>query len=403
MSATVTREQIEEAKRRFGIIGRSEALNRAIAKALQVAPTDLTVLLYGESGVGKELFARLIHNYHPRRKYKPFVAVNCAAIPEGTMDSELFGHERGAFTGAYESRKGYFEYADKGSIFLDEVSEMPMETQAKLLRVLETGEFMRVGSSEIRKTDVRVIAATNKNLQELVVQGKFREDLYYRINTVPINIPPLRERGEDVLLLFEKFTIDTAEKYGCEPLKLTDAAKEFILKYPWPGNIRQLKHVVEQLTILLPTPVVDVDQLREVLPESDFRPMPVGSASLVASPAAVSAGTSATHTANDSLRELISAHPLWLMLDLIRKDIAQVKQLLQDIQKQWKPSAVLPEPRNQDPLTDEDYIPTFEEMEKILIERALKKFGGKKKDAAQALGISERTLFRKIKQYNINA
>ncbi|NPA33383.1 MAG: sigma-54-dependent Fis family transcriptional regulator [Chlorobi bacterium] len=387
----ITTDLLQEVKRRFGIVGNSPAINGALAKAIQVAPTDLTVLLQGESGVGKEVFARLIHNLSKRR-HKPYVAVNCAAIPEGTMDSELFGHEKGAFTGAYESRKGYFEYADGGTIFLDEVSEMPPETQAKLLRVLETGEFMRVGSSQTRHTDVRVIAASNKDLQKLVEEGKFREDLYYRLSVVPIHIPPLRERGEDIIMLFRKFAADFASKYGTEPLELTPDAEEFLLQYPWPGNVRQLKHLVEQLTVLLPDRIVTRKVLEENLPRrNDILP--------------------ALRT--DGLLPTVSEHPSTAMAGIagnsvdilpilfrMYNDIQEIKGLVVDLWDQERQRTQLPPSENVEKKEDDEVIP-IDEMEKRLIIKALKKFNGRRRDAAKALGISERTLYRKIKEYNI--
>ena len=242
----MTKAEIQQVKQRFGIIGNTEALSRAIDVAIQVAPTDLSVLITGESGVGKESFPQIIHQYS-RRKHGQYIAVNCGAIPEGTIDSELFGHEKGAFTGAIGERKGYFGEADGGTIFLDEVGELPMSTQARLLRVLESGEFMKVGSSKVQKTDVRVVAATNVNLTQAIAEGRFREDLYYRLNTVPIQIPPLRERGDDVLLLFRKFSADFAEKYRMPAIQLTEDAKKELLAYPWPGNVRQLKNITEHM------------------------------------------------------------------------------------------------------------------------------------------------------------
>ncbi len=387
----ITTDLLQEVKRRFGIVGNSPAINGALAKAIQVAPTDLTVLLQGESGVGKEVFARLIHNLSKRR-HKPYVAVNCAAIPEGTMDSELFGHEKGAFTGAYESRKGYFEYADGGTIFLDEISEMPLETQAKLLRVLETGEFMRVGSSQTRHTDVRVIAASNKDLEKLVEEGKFREDLYYRLSVVPIHIPPLRERGEDIIMLFRKFAADFASKYGTEPLELTPDAEEFLLQYPWPGNVRQLKHLVEQLTVLLPDRIVTKKVLEENLPRrNNILP--------------------ALRT--DELLPIVSKDPSMAMTGIIGNavdmlpilfrmynDIQEIKGLVVDLWDQERQRTQLPPSESAETKEDDEVIP-IEEMEKRLIIKALKKFNGRRRDAAKALGISERTLYRKIKEYNI--
>ena len=269
----MTRAEIQQVKQRFGIIGNTEALSRAIDVAIQVAPTDLSVLITGESGVGKESFPQIIHQYS-RRKHGQYIAVNCGAIPEGTIDSELFGHEKGAFTGAIGERKGYFGEADGGTIFLDEVGELPMPTQARLLRVLESGEFIKVGSSKVQKTDVRIVAATNVNLTQAIAEGRFREDLYYRLNTVPIQIPPLRERGDDVLLLFRKFSADFAEKYRMPAIQLTEDAKKELLAYPWPGNVRQLKNAVYRaLTQLEGFELRPQDIL---LPDHDVASLPVG-------------------------------------------------------------------------------------------------------------------------------
>ncbi len=388
----ITPDLLQEVKQRFGIVGNSPAINGSLAKAIQVAPTDLTVLLQGESGVGKEVFARLIHNLSKRR-HKPYVAVNCAAIPEGTMDSELFGHEKGSFTGAYESRKGYFEYADGGTIFLDEVSEMPIETQAKLLRVLETGEFMRVGSSQTRHTDVRVIAASNKDLEKLVEEGKFREDLYYRLSVVPIHIPPLRERGEDIILLFKKFAADFASKYGTEPLELTPDAEDFLLKYPWPGNVRQLKHLVEQLTVLLPDRIVTRHILEENLPRRhDILPAlrTEGLLPTISNRPTASAMVGLSGNAVDMLPFLLKMY----------NEIQEMKGVLIDLLEQSRHTTQLPPSDNTKQEEDDEVIP-IEEMEKRLIIKALKKFNGRRRDAAKALGISERTLYRKIKEYNL--
>ena len=269
----MTKAEIQQVKQRFGIIGNTEALSRAIDVAIQVAPTDLSVLITGESGVGKESFPQIIHQYS-RRKHGQYIAVNCGAIPEGTIDSELFGHEKGAFTGAIGERKGYFGEADGGTIFLDEVGELPMSTQARLLRVLESGEFMKVGSSKVQKTDVRVVAATNVNLTQAIAEGRFREDLYYRLNTVPIQIPPLRERGDDVLLLFRKFSADFAEKYRMPAIQLTEDAKKELLAYPWPGNVRQLKNITEQISIIETNREISAAILQNYLPAQNTQRLP---------------------------------------------------------------------------------------------------------------------------------
>src|SRR5215212_9028201 len=259
--------EIQSIKNRFGIIGNSQALNYALQVASQVANTDLTVLIHGESGVGKEVFSQIIHTLSAR-KHNPFIAVNCGAIPEGTIDSELFGHEKGSFTGAVDSRKGYFETVNGGTIFLDEIAEMPLGTQARLLRVLETGEFIRVGSSKVQKTDVRVIAATNKDLLELVNQGRFRQDLYYRLNTVPIRVPALKDRKEDIILLFRKFAVDFAEKYKTAPVQLDEEARQMLANYPFPGNIRELKNIAEQISVLASDKQISSGELSRFLPEN---------------------------------------------------------------------------------------------------------------------------------------
>src|ERR1700745_875056 len=265
---------IQSIKNRFGIIGNAPELNFALSVAVQVANTDLTVLINGESGVGKEVFSQVIHSLSAR-KHNPFIAVNCGAIPEGTIDSELFGHEKGSFTGAVESRKGYFETVNGGTIFLDEIGEMPLGTQARLLRVLEAGEYIRVGSSKVQKTDVRVIAATNKDLLEFTQNGKFREDLYYRLNTVPIRVPALRDRKEDIILLFRKFVVDFAERYKTTPVQLEDEAKNVLINYPWPGNVRELKNIAEQISVLATDKLVSANELKRFLPNRDMNRFPV--------------------------------------------------------------------------------------------------------------------------------
>src|ERR1700760_3812060 len=266
--------ELQSIKNRFGIIGNSPSLNYALQVAVQVAGTDLTVLINGESGVGKEAFSVVIHALSPR-KHNPFIAVNCGAIPEGTIDSELFGHEKGSFTGAVDSRKGYFETVNGGTIFLDEVGELPLGTQARLLRVLEAGEFIRVGSSKVQKTDVRVIAATNKDLLELTDKGKFREDLYYRLSTVPIRVPALRDRVEDIPLLFRKFAVDFAERYKTAPVQLDEEAKNLLINYPWPGNVRELKNIAEQISVLSEDKHISAETLRRFIPESTANRLPM--------------------------------------------------------------------------------------------------------------------------------
>ncbi len=408
--------EIQSIKNRFGIIGNSPGLNHAISIAERVSATNLTVLITGESGVGKEVFSHIIHQLGTR-KHNPFIAVNCGAIPEGTIDSELFGHEKGSFTGAHEQRKGYFEATNGGTLFLDEVGELPHGTQARLLRVLETGEYIRVGSSKALKTDVRLIAATNVNLQEAVRSGKFREDLYYRLSTVPIYIPPLRERGEDIYLLFRKFCIDFAERNKIQPVKLTDDARELILKYTWPGNVRQLKNVAEQVSILAHEKDVTAKELAEIVPDITDNRLPA-----LAEARYDSGGGSFTE------REILYK----LIFDL-KKDLNDLKQFVFDVTKQQvvtgpvnngyeptlqplseKPIIIQPQMGNNQPVVlndkkafDEhetvDEVLNIAEKEKELISKALKKYRNKRKDAAADLGISERTLYRKIKEYGLEA
>jgi DNA-binding NtrC family response regulator len=406
---------IQSIKSKFGIMGNAPGLNHAISIAERVAPTHLTVLITGESGVGKEVFSHIIHQLGAR-KHNPFIAVNCGAIPEGTIDSELFGHEKGAFTGATDQRKGYFETVNSGTIFLDEVGELPLGTQARLLRVLETGEYIRVGSSKVMKTDVRVIAATNVNLQDSVRAGRFREDLYYRLSTVPINIPPLRERGDDVYLLFRKFCVDFAERNRSTPVKLTDGAKALVLKYTWPGNVRQLKNVAEQVSLLAYNKDVTDDELTKLVPDILNTKLPA----IVGSP---SLENSSGFTEREILYKLI--------FDL-KKDLNDLKQFVFDVTKRGyadypASSAIADLPgtypdvaapmllgnsdtspivinrRNdfQEHETIEESL-SIEEKEKELILKALKKHRNKRKDAATDLGISERTLYRKIKEYKLD-
>jgi transcriptional regulator with PAS, ATPase and Fis domain len=403
-------------KQRFGIIGNSEGLNRAIEVAVQVAPTDLSVLITGESGVGKESFPQIIHSYSSR-KHGGYIAVNCGAIPEGTIDSELFGHEKGSFTGAYDSRKGYFEVANGGTIFLDEVAELPLSTQVRLLRVLETGEFFRVGSSKIIKTNVRVIAATNVDIPKAIQDGKFREDLFYRLNTVPIYVPPLRERKDDIHLLFRKFAIDFAERNRMPSISLTDDARHVLLNYRWPGNIRQLKNITEQLSVIETERVIDTNTMRQYLPDYYEDKLPA----LYNNPI--------DEKTFNSEREL-----LYKILFDMKNDMNDLKKLVLDIMQkgpvdtnlhannaqilekliQEEPSLVNNEPPKQhfnvpereDIIQDTEEIIeeslSLEEKEKEFIIKALDKHNGKRKYAAEELGISERTLYRKIKEYNIN-
>jgi len=405
---------IQSIKQRFGIIGNSEDLNRAINIAVQVAATDLSVLIQGESGTGKEVFPQIIHNFS-HRKHGKYIAVNCGAIPDGTIDSELFGHEKGSFTGAHEKRKGYFEVADGGTIFLDEVGELPLSTQVRLLRVLEAGEFMKVGSSQVQKTNVRVVAATNVNIEKAISEGKFREDLYYRLNTVPINITPLRKRKEDIHLIFRKFANDFAEKYRMPIIKLTPDAINLLENYRWPGNIRQLKNITEQISIIEKNRTINAEILRKYLPDYFENKLP-----------ALYNNSNIDEKTFNNEREI-----LYQVLFDMKKDMNELKKLVYDIisntpdnlhpdkvrllndlydtdnqhitnTKKTDVSIITNEPQIED---TEEYIEeslSIEEKEKELIIKALNKHNGKRKYAAQDLGISERTLYRKIKEYNIN-
>ncbi|MBN7813174.1 sigma-54-dependent Fis family transcriptional regulator [Algoriphagus sp. H41] len=428
----ITPAEIQSVKQRYGIIGNSPLLNQAILVAMQAAPTDMTVLITGESGSGKESFSKIIHSLS-LRKHGKFIAINCGAIPEGTIDSELFGHEKGSFTGAHEARKGYFEVTDGGSIFLDEIGEMPLGTQARLLRVLENGEFIKVGSSKVQKTNVRVITATNVNLLKAVEKGKFREDLYYRLNTVPIFVPPLRERGEDVVLLFRKFTGDFSEKYHVKPISLDADAQNILMRYGFPGNIRQLKNIAEQISLLEENRDVNAQTLSKYLPaESSASRLPM----------ALGSGSSGDHI-DFSERDL-----LYKVLFDMKKDMNDLKKLVLEsyqngginstiMQKhqglfedmdsgfsqkepmESNPSYSVPlvlETQKSNALNNEDYEEesiedivheeddnslSLEKKEKEMIVRALRKHNNKRKYAASDLGISERTLYRKIKQYEI--
>jgi len=409
---------IQSIKNRFGIIGNSPALNHALNTAVQVANTDLSVLIVGESGVGKEAFSNIIHALSSR-KHAPFIAVNCGAIPEGTIDSELFGHEKGSFTGAVDSRKGYFETVNGGTIFLDEIGEMPLGTQARLLRVLETGEFIRVGSSKVQKTDVRVIAATNKDLLEYTQQGKFREDLYYRLSTVPIRVPALRDRTEDVPLLFRKFASDFAERYKTQSVQLDNNALQMLVSYPWYGNVRELKNIAEQISVLSTDKAITADTLQQFLPgNTQSRSLALIPANTTNSPAP--SPNDYSNTERDILYKLF--------FDL-KKDMNDLKKMFFDMAQHngyTQPTIsetiipaysnpepiVTPTPYNNNtpimlhPSTDQheevDETLLLSDREKEFILKALKKHKGRRRDAANELGISERTLYRKIKEYNIN-
>ena len=411
---------LQSIKNRFAIIGNSPALNHALNVAAQVANTDLSVLINGESGVGKEAFAHIIHALSAR-KHNPFIAVNCGAIPEGTIDSELFGHEKGSFTGAVDSRKGYFETVNGGTIFLDEIGEMPLGTQARLLRVLETGEYIRVGSSKVQKTDVRVIAATNKELLEYTSKGRFREDLYYRLNTVPIRVPALRDRKEDIILLFRKFTADFADRYKTGSVQLNEEARNILSSYSFPGNVRELKNLAEQISVLSTDKNVTGVQLQAFLPENNMMRLPVLAAG-------GSGGVSQTEFANE--REILYK----LFFDM-KKDVNELKKMFFDLLQ--NPAAMnnaavfsgegnfrelntvnsnggyQQQPSSQQPVIlrhdngdihhheDVEESLSIMDKEKELIIKALKKHRGKRRDASLDLGISERTLYRKLKEYDI--
>lgn len=407
-----TRE-LQQTKQRYNIVGNSDGLNHALDVALQVAPTDLSVLIIGESGVGKEIIPRVIHDNSPRRREKYF-AINCGSIPEGTIDSELFGHEKGSFTGAIGESEGYFGIANKGTIFLDEVGELPIATQARLLRVLETGEYIRVGGQEIRKTDVRIVAATNVNMRKAISEGKFREDLFYRLNTIPIQIPPLRERGEDIILLFRLFAMQMAEKYRIPKITLTEEARQIMLQYKWPGNVRQLKNITEQMSVLSEKREIDAETLLHFIPRdqdsTQLATIPNGNGS----------------PSYESEREI-----LYKILYELRGNVSDLRRDLNNVRKQLEESRQLngasgfqPAPTTtsnlpsapnkqtisapieqvEDAVAEEISEPetlNLNDIGKQLVEKALERNHGNRKKAAQELGISDRTLYRRIKQYGL--
>jgi len=414
---------VQQVKQRFGIIGNSSGLNRAVEVATQVAPTDISILVIGESGVGKEIIPQIIHGYSSR-KHNEYIAVNCGAIPEGTIDSELFGHEKGSFTGAQSTRKGYFEVADGGTIFLDEVAELPLQTQVRLLRVLETGEFLKVGSSKVIKTNVRIIAATNVNIPEAIKKGKFREDLYYRLSTVPIALPPLRERNDDIHLLFRKFAADFADKYRMPTIRLSDESIKMIDNYRWPGNIRQLKNITEQISVIEKERAITPEILHKYLPKDTGSNLPMV------------IDESPSGKADLSDREI-----LYKVLFDMRRDVTEMKKIISGLLQNNsdlsinEKSAIISKYNNdvqdtkgfahpdenqnnfteQQPVVDDSYgyqepiqdhieieeSLSLEEREIELIKKALIKHNNKRKYAAKELGISERTLYRKIKEYDI--
>ena len=407
--------ELQRTKQRYNIVGNSDGLNRALDVALQVAPTDLSVLIIGESGVGKEIIPRVIHDNSPRRREKYF-AINCGSIPEGTIDSELFGHEKGSFTGAIGESEGYFGIANKGTIFLDEVGELPIATQARLLRVLETGEYIRVGGQEIRKTDVRIVAATNVNMQKAVSEGKFREDLYYRLNTIPIQMPPLRDRGEDIVLLFRLFAMQIAEKYRLPKITLTDEARQILLQYKWPGNVRQLKNITEQMSVLSEKREIDAETLLHFIPRDQ------DSTQL----ATIQSGGSHSY---ESEREI-----LYKILYELRGNVSDLRRDLNNVRKQleenrqlngasgFQPASPtvsnLPATSDKQPISPAATIEQVEDAvaEEIsepetlnlndigrqLVEKALERNNGNRKKAALELGISDRTLYRRIRQYGLD-
>ena len=408
--------ELQTIKQRYSIVGNCEALNHALDVALQVAPTDLSVLIVGESGVGKEIIPRVIHDNSPRRREKYF-AINCGSIPEGTIDSELFGHVKGSFTGAINDSPGYFGVTNKGTLFLDEVGELPLATQARLLRVLETGEYIPVGATEVRKTDVRIVAATNVNIQQAISEGRFREDLYYRLNSIPIQMPPLRERGEDIVLLFRLFAMQMAEKYRMDKVVLTDEAKQLLMRYKWPGNVRQLKNITEQISILSPERQITADVLARFIPQDQE------------STQLATIRTNGDHTFENE-REILYKILFELRSNVndMRREMSTLKKQIEDVQggiaaqpSQQLSTAISPLPTTLpaitpqlSPLTEdaeaEEYIEPSPELENLnvndwsrqALEKALQRNGGNRKKAALELGISDRTLYRRLKQYGLD-
>ena len=407
-------KELQNIKKRYNIVGNCGALNRALDIALQVAPTDLSVLVVGESGVGKEIIPRLIHDNSPRKRGKYF-AINCGSIPEGTIDSELFGHEKGSFTGAIGESEGYFGVANNGTIFLDEVGELPIATQARLLRVLETGEYIRVGGTEVRKTNVRIVAATNVNMPKAITEGKFREDLYYRLNTIPIKMPALRDRGEDILLLFRLFSMQMAEKYRIPKIVLTEEAKQLMLNYKWPGNVRQLKNITEQMSILSEERNITYDILNEFVPKDE-----------VSTEIAIikSGDNHQFDSRNVSLMKTL-VEQLTNKVNILTSEVNDLRSRLNEVAPQSfgridaMPQMNIPnlsvtdnsdvsyaeavEVKDTDPITPtNDKTLNIDDNERNLMVKALEKHGGNRKKAAQELGISDRTLYRRIKQYGLD-
>ncbi len=406
---------LQNIKMRYNIVGNCEALNHVLDVALQVAPTDLSVLIVGESGVGKEIIPRIIHDNSPRKREKYF-AINCGSIPEGTIDSELFGHVKGSFTGAINDSPGYFGVANKGTLFLDEVGELPLATQARLLRVLETGEYIPVGATEVRKTDVRIVAATNVNIRQAISEGRFREDLYYRLNSIPIQMPPLRDRGEDIVLLFRLFAMQMAEKYHMEKVVLTDEAKQLLMRYKWPGNVRQLKNITEQISILNPERLVTAEMLAQFIPQDQETTQ-----------------LATIHSAGDhsfeNEREILYKILFELRSNVndMRREMSTLKKQIEDVQvgghqpsplpntqitnNQLAPiQAIQPINPTMEDAVAEEYIEPSPELENLnvndwsrqALEKALQRNGGNRKKAAQEMGISDRTLYRRLKQYGLD-
>lgn len=408
--------ELQKIKLRYNIVGNSDELNHALDVALQVAPTDLSVLIIGESGVGKEIIPKVIHDNSPRRKGKYF-AINCGSIPEGTIDSELFGHEKGSFTGAIGESEGYFGIANKGTIFLDEVGELPIATQARLLRVLETGEYIRVGGQEVRKTDVRIVAATNVNMRKAVSEGRFREDLYYRLNTIPIMMPPLRERGNDIILLFRLFAMQMAEKYNLPKISLTEDAKSILLKYKWPGNVRQLKNITEQMSVLSEEREIDAQTLLRFIPQDE-------ESTQLATITTNQGGTHSYENERELLYKILyelrgNVSDLRRDMSSLRKQLDEARQLngasgfattqpLSHIQQASYPAPITHSKDNR-PITEDAEVEEIHEAEtlnlndlgKQMVEKALERNNGNRKKAAKELGISDRTLYRRIKSYKL--
>lgn len=415
--------ELQKVKQRYSIVGNSDELNHALDVALQVAPTDLSVLIFGESGVGKEIVPRVIHDHSPRRRERYF-AINCGSIPEGTIDSELFGHEKGSFTGAIGESEGYFGIANKGTIFLDEVGELPLATQARLLRVLETGEYIRVGGQEIRKTDVRIVAATNVNMPKAISEGRFREDLYYRLNTIPIKMPPLRDRGEDVILLFRLFSMQMAEKYRLPKISLTEDAKQLMLNYKWPGNVRQLKNITEQMSVLVQDREINAQLLQQFIPRDpeSTQLAPISSQ-----------GSHSYESEREILYKIL--YELRGNVSDLRRDMNSLRKQLDEVQQQnvgvayqgqvqaldnklagypnmpQHPQVTAPQATVRSSADPEDAIVeevtepeslNLNDLGRKMVEKALERNGGNRKKAAQELGISDRTLYRRIKQYGLD-